>query len=45
MSEPLWLDLDGLLKAHEEQIARFGGGSGIRHVADALWLSIGEARP
>lgn len=30
MSEPLWLDLDGLLKAHEEQIARFGGSAGIR---------------
>lgn len=32
MSEPLWLDLDGLLKAHEEQIARFGGGAGIRDI-------------
>lgn len=32
MSEPIWLDLAGLLEAHEEQIARFGGGAGIRDI-------------
>ncbi|MEA3053764.1 MAG: death on curing protein [Sphingomonadales bacterium] len=32
MSEPLWLDLAELLKAHEEQIARFGGSAGIRDI-------------
>jgi death-on-curing protein len=32
VSEPLWLDLAGLLEAHEEQIARFGGGVGIRDI-------------
>jgi death-on-curing protein len=28
----LWLDLDKVLAAHARQIARFGGGSGIRDV-------------
>ena len=30
MSEPVWLDLDELLQIHEEQIAEFGGGAGVR---------------
>jgi death-on-curing protein len=30
VSEPAWLDLDELLRIHEEQIADFGGGSGVR---------------
>ena len=29
-SEPLWLDLDEVLKAHEEQVAVFGGSAGVR---------------
>jgi death-on-curing protein len=33
VSEPLWLGLDELLLIHEEQIADFGGKSGIRDLA------------
>ena len=32
MSEPLWLDLDEVLKAHEEQIRLFGGSAGVRDI-------------
>ena len=32
MSEPFWLDLDGLIEAHREQIALFGGSAGIRDI-------------
>jgi death-on-curing protein len=32
VSEPVWLDLDGLIEAHEEQIERFGGSAGIRDI-------------
>ena len=30
MSEPLWLDLAELIAIHDEQIALFGGGAGVR---------------
>lgn len=29
-SEPLWIELDEVLEAHQEQIARFGGSDGIK---------------
>ncbi len=32
MSEPLWLDLEELLKIHEEQVAAFGGPAGVRDI-------------
>lgn len=32
MTEPLWLELDELFKAHGEQIARFGGSAGLRDI-------------
>ena len=32
-SEPLWLELDEVLKAHEEQIALFGGADGVRDLS------------
>jgi death on curing protein len=32
-SEPLWLDLDGVLKTHEDQIELFGGAVGVRDLA------------
>jgi death-on-curing protein len=32
VSEPVWLDLGGLIEAHEEQIERFGGSAGIRDI-------------
>ncbi|HYI64609.1 MAG TPA: type II toxin-antitoxin system death-on-curing family toxin [Allosphingosinicella sp.] len=32
-SEPLWLDLDEVLKAHDEQVAVFGGSPGVRDMA------------
>ena len=31
-AEPLWLDLGAVLAIHEKQIAKFGGGSGVRDV-------------
>ena len=32
-NEPSWLDLDEVLKAHEEQVAIFGGSPGVRDMA------------
>jgi death on curing protein len=32
MTEPRWIDADELLVAHEEQIAWFGGTSGVRDI-------------
>lgn len=31
-SEPLWLDLEKVLTAHDKQIARFGGSAGVRDI-------------
>ena len=31
MSEPVWLRLEAILAAHDDQLAEHGGGSGIRH--------------
>lgn len=42
MSDPEFLDLEDVLAIHEEQLARFGGGSGIR---DAGLLESALATP
>ena len=31
-AEPVWLDLEAVLAIHDKQIARFGGGSGVRDI-------------
>lgn len=41
MSEPRWLDLEEVLVAHEKQLARFGGASGLRDTG-ALESAIGR---
>lgn len=41
-SEPLWLELDDLLKTHDEQITLFGGAGGVR---DLSLIESALARP